>query len=216
MNPMTKTYWVVRETCRFLAWVFFSYRVKHPERMIEEGPLILAVNHASFADPPLVGICSKRAVYFLGRRSLWKWPIIGPFFQHGNVIPVDRNGNDISALRQAIRRVNEGNGVVLFPEGTRTRDGRLGEAKSGIGFVIAKTGAPVLPIYAKGTFEAFPPDSKLPRRRPVTMIIGNPVRFSPEEIAAAGREDYQRFSQRVMDAIVALKNEEEETMTNDQ
>ena len=191
------------------ARLVFSLRVKHPERMIEDGPLILAVNHASFADPPLVGACSKRAVYFLGRRSLWKWPILGRFFTHANVIPVERNGNDLAALRQAIRRVNEGNGVVLFPEGTRTRDGSLGEAKPGIGFVIAKTGAPVLPIYAKGTFEAFPPNSKLPCRRPVTMVIGNPIHFSPEEIANATREDYQRFSQRVMDAIVALKNEEE-------
>jgi len=209
MNPMTKTYWFFRGITHMFARLVFSLRVKHPERMIEDGPLILAVNHASFADPPLVGACSKRAVYFLGRRSLWKWPILGRFFTHANVIPVERNGNDLAALRQAIRRVNEGNGVVLFPEGTRTRDGSLGEAKPGIGFVIAKTGAPVLPIYAKGTFEAFPPNSKLPCRRPVTMVIGNPIHFSPEEIANATREDYQRFSQRVMDAIVALKNEEE-------
>ena len=201
---MTITYNIFATLARVLSDVFFSRKVVHPERMIEEGPLIIAVNHSSFVDPPLAGICSKRAVYYLARRNLLEWPILGPLFPDMNVIPVERDGNDMSALREVIKKIREGNGVVLFPEGTRSRDGQLQPAPPGIGLVIAKTLAPVLPMRIFGAYEAFPRDSKLPRCRPITVVLGNPIHFTREDIEPLTRDTYQKLSDRVMKAIAEL------------
>ena len=204
---MTKTYRIFYTLAKILARVFFRMRVVHPERMIESGPLILAVNHSSFFDPPLAGICSRRAVYFLARKTLLKWPFFGPLFPDMNVIPVERGGNDMSALREVIKKIREGNGVLLFPEGTRSKDGNIQPARAGIGLVIAKTGAPVLPMRIFGAYDAFPKNSKRLHFSRITVVIGEPLFFSPDEIASATRETYQAFSDRVMEAIAALRIE---------
>lgn len=202
---MTLVYNIFYNLSKLLARLLFRYRVVHPERMVESGPLILAVNHSSFLDPPLAGICSKRAVYYLGRKSLMEWPFFGRLFPDMNVIPVERDGNDMSALREVIKQIKAGNGVVLFPEGTRSPDGQLQPARAGIGLVIAKTGAPVLPMRIFGAHEAFPKNSKLPRLTKVTTVIGEPIYFSKEELASGSREKYQELSDRVMRAISALE-----------
>lgn len=201
---MTIVYNVFYNLAKFLARFFFAMKVVHPERMVESGPLILAVNHSSFFDPPLAGICSRRGVYYLARKTLLKWPFFGPLFPAMNVIPVERDGNDMSALREVIKKIREGNGVVLFPEGTRSLNGDLQPAKPGIGFVIAKTGAPVLPMRIFGAHEAFPKGSRGLRFPTITVVIGHPLYFDPAEIAALSREGYQELSDRVMTAIAAL------------
>ena len=204
---MTLVYNIFYNLAKLLARLFFRMRVVHPERMIESGPLILAVNHASYFDPPLAGICSRRAIYFLARKNLLEWPFFGPLFPQMNVIPVERDGNDMSALREVIKKIKDGNGVLLFPEGTRSRDGNLQPARAGIGLVIAKTGAPVLPMRIFGAYEAFPKDGKRLKFTPITVVLGEPLRFSREELAGPPRETYQRLSDRVMEAIAALKIE---------
>lgn len=204
---MTLVYNIFYNLAKILARLFFRYRVVHPERMIESGPLILAVNHSSFLDPPLAGICSKRAVYYLGRKTLMDWPVFGRLFPDMNVIPVERDGNDMSALREVIKKIKGGNGVVLFPEGTRSPDGQLQPARAGIGLVIAKTGAPVLPMRIFGAHEAFPKNKKLPRFTKLTVVLGEPIHFTKEELEPASRETYQLLSDRVMKEISALKLE---------
>ena len=204
---MTLTYNIFYNLAKLLARGFFAMRVVHPERMIESGPLILAVNHSSFFDPPLAGICSRRGVYYLARKSLLKWPFFGPLFPAMNVIPVERDGNDMSALREVIKKIKEGNGVVLFPEGTRSKDGNIQPARAGIGLVIAKTGAPVLPMRIFGAFDAFPKNSKRLHFTQITVVIGEPLVFDPNDLASATRETYQMLSDRVMEAIAALKIE---------
>lgn len=202
---MTIIYNIFYNLAKLVAYLFFDYRVVYRERLPEEGPLILAVNHQSFFDPPLAGICSRRGVYYLARKTLLKWPFFGPLFPAMNVIPVDRDGNDMAALKSVIRVIKQGNGVVLFPEGTRSKDGHLQPAQAGIGFVIAKTGAPVVPMRIFGSYEAFPKDAKLPRRTQITTVIGHPIYFTAEEIADNSRENYQRMSDRVMAAIAQLE-----------
>lgn len=201
---MTLVYCIFYNLAKILANTLFRMRVVHPERMIEEGPLILAVNHSSYFDPPLAGICSKRAVYYLARKSLLKWPVLGPLFPDMNVIPVERDGNDMSALREVIKKVKEGNGIVLFPEGTRSKDGGLQKAKAGIGLVIAKTQAPVLPMRIFGAYEAFPKGTKRMRFTKITVVIGEPIHFTKEELSDNSRETYQRLSDRVMAGISRL------------
>jgi len=202
---MTIVYNIFYNLAKLFARLVFSLRVVHPERMIESGPLLLAVNHSSYFDPPLAGICSRRGVYYLARKSLLKWPFFGPLFPAMNVIPVERDGNDMSALREVIKKVKEGNGVVLFPEGTRSKDGNLQPARAGIGLVIAKTRAPVLPMRIFGAFDAFPKGSNRMRLTKITVVIGEPIYFTDQEIDAGGRDTYQRLSERVMEAISALQ-----------
>jgi 1-acyl-sn-glycerol-3-phosphate acyltransferase len=202
---MTIVYNIFHNLAKLIAWCFFSLRVVHSERMIEQGPLILAVNHSSYFDPPLVGICSQRAVYYLARKNLLEWPFFGPLFPAMNVIPVEREGNDMSALREVIKKVREGNGIVLFPEGTRSRDGNLQPGRPGIGLVIARTLAPVLPMRVFGAYDAFPKGSRGLRVTQITVVIGEPLHFTPEEVTPATRETYQRLSDRVMAAIGALQ-----------
>ncbi|TSA35673.1 MAG: 1-acyl-sn-glycerol-3-phosphate acyltransferase [Verrucomicrobiaceae bacterium] len=204
---MSLVYNIFYNLAKLLARLCFRMRVIHPERMIESGPLILAANHASFFDPPLAGICSRRGVYYLARKTLLKWPFFGPLFPAMNVIPVERDGNDMSALREVIKKIKQGNGVVLFPEGTRSKDGCLQPARAGIGLVIAKTGAPVLPMRIFGSFDAFPKNSKRLHFPQITVVLGEPIHFSPEEITSTSRETYQNLSDRVMEAISSLKIE---------
>ena len=178
--------------------------------MIEEGPLIVASNHQSYFDPPLVGICSKRDVYYLARKTLLDVPLLGKLLPRINVIPVDRDGNDMSALKTIIRLVRSGNGVVLFPEGTRSPDGSLQRGKQGIGLIIAKSRAPVQPVRIFGAFEAFPRGSGKITAVPITVVVGEPIRFTPEELdpASCGGDEralYQQLSDRVMEAIAALE-----------
>jgi 1-acyl-sn-glycerol-3-phosphate acyltransferase len=202
---MTIVYNIFYNLAKLLARMIFSMRVIHPERMVESGPLLIAVNHSSFFDPPLAGICSRRGVYYLARKTLLKWPFFGPLFPAMNVIPVERDGNDMSALREVIKKVKEGNAVLLFPEGTRSIDGQLQPARAGIGLVIAKTGAPVLPMRIFGAYDAFPKNARRFQLSQITVVIGEPIYFSAEEISNISRETYQVLSNRVMDAIGALK-----------
>lgn len=202
---MTIVYNIFYNLAKLLARIIFSMRVIHPERMVESGPLLIAVNHSSFFDPPLAGICSRRGVYYLARKTLLKWPFFGPLFPAMNVIPVERDGNDMSALREVIKKVKEGNAVLLFPEGTRSLDGDLQPARAGIGLVIAKTGAPVLPMRIFGAYEAFPKNARRFQLSQISVVIGEPIHFSAEEISNSSRETYQLLSNRVMDAIAALK-----------
>jgi len=205
---MNFIYYIFYTLSKIVAHAFFQYRVIHPERMIESGPLILAANHQSYFDPPLAGIASRRAIYFLARKTLLTVPILKKLLPHFLVIPVDRDGTDRTALKHIIARLHEGNGVLLFPEGTRSRDGSLQAARSGIGLIIAKTQAPVLPMRIFGAHEAFPKNAKKIHLHPITVVLGKPIYFTESELTSSHgnhRDLYQHLTNRVMDAIAQLK-----------
>jgi len=207
---MTFTYYFWYTLSKILARSFFSFRVIHGKRLVEEGPVILASNHQSYFDPPLVGICSRRAVYYLARKTLLDIPMLGPLLPFINVIPVDRDGNDMSALKKIIRLVRAGSGVVLFPEGTRSPDGTLQRGKSGVGLIIAKTRAPVQPMRIFGAHSAFPKGSGKISLTPISVVVGEPIRFTDQELdpQSHGGDDralYQYLSDRVMSAIAELE-----------
>jgi 1-acyl-sn-glycerol-3-phosphate acyltransferase len=207
---MTFTYYFWYTLSKIIARSFFSFRVIHGKRLVEEGPVILASNHQSYFDPPLVGICSRRAVYYLARKTLLNIPMLGPLLPFINVIPLDRDGNDMSALKKIIRLVRAGNGVVLFPEGTRSPDGTLQQGKSGVGLIIAKTRAPVQPMRIFGAHSAFPKGSGKISLTPISVVVGEPIRFTDQELdpQSYGGDDralYQYLSDRVMSAIAGLE-----------
>lgn len=190
-----------------LARTFFRFRVLHRERRILEGPVILAMNHESYLDPPLAGISSGREVFFLTRKTLLDVPVLGWLLPRLNVIPVDQEGTDRSALKAMIRILKQGHATVVFPEGARTLDGRLQPAMPGLGFVIAKTLVPVLPMRIFGSHEAMPRGGGYLRLRRITIVIGEPIYFTAADLEPRGKELYARLSERVMDAIAALKLE---------
>ncbi|HEX8898505.1 MAG TPA: lysophospholipid acyltransferase family protein [Chthoniobacterales bacterium] len=205
MNPY---YWVCYHLIKLLGRIFFRLRVIHRERMLNHGPVILAANHQSFLDPPLAGSVSDRAVYFLARRTLLDGPILGWLLPKLNVVPVDsEGGKDRTALKALIRILRAGEGTLVFPEGQRTLDGNLQPAQPGLGLVIAKTLAPVVPMRIFGAFAAWPVHEKFPRPGRITIVVGEPIYFSQQDVDAGGKELYQQLSQRVMDAITALSLE---------
>jgi 1-acyl-sn-glycerol-3-phosphate acyltransferase len=206
-----------------LAWIFFRTlyltcfrcRYLHPERVPMTGPVILAANHASFLDPPLIGAGFNRMVNYLARDTLFKVPVVGALLQSWKVVPVDREGGGGAGLKAILDRLMEGGVILLFPEGTRTHDGRLRPAKSGIGLAVIKSNAPVVPVRAFGTFEAYGRHMKIPRPRRLVVKYGQPLDFKAlrEEARTCSKprlkEIYQQVADEIMAAIARLDQEVE-------
>ena len=188
-----------------LARLLFSFEATGRERIPAKGGCILAMNHESYLDPPLAGICCRRAIYFLARKTLLEWPILGPIFPKLNVVPVDQDRADMSALKTIIKLVRKGECTVVFPEGARTLDGKLQPAQPGLGLIIAKTLAPVVPMRIFGAHEAFPRGGKRVRLGRIRIVIGEPMVFTEGDLEGGGRELYQRLSERVMERIARIE-----------
>ena len=196
-------YWLGYHLSRLLARVFFGFRIIHRERTIQSGPVILAANHQSFFDPPLAGNACDRAIYFLAKKSLMDVPVLGWLLPKLNVIPVNLESIDRSALKALIRVLRAGDCALVFPEGSRTPDGNLQPALPGVGLLIAKTLAPVVPMRVFGAFNAWPIGGRIHLFRRITILVGEPIYFSEADLSP--REGlYARLSQRIMDAIAAL------------
>ena len=202
---MNVYYWLGYNFSRLVGRFFFRLRVIHRERMVQSGPVILAMNHQSYLDPPLAGITCDRAIYFLARRTLMDMPLLGWLLPKLNVIPVNQEGIDRGALKALIRVLKSGNAALVFPEGSRTLDGSLQPAEPGLGLVIAKTLAPVVPMRIFGAHEALPRGGGGLHFAPITIVIGEPIFFTAAELDSPEKNLYRRLSQRVMDAIAALE-----------
>jgi 1-acyl-sn-glycerol-3-phosphate acyltransferase len=198
-------YWLGYHLSRLVGRFFFRLHVVHRERMLQSGPVILAINHQSYLDPPLAGTTCDRAIYFLARRSLLDVPLLRWLLPKLNVIPVNQEGIDRSALKTLIRVLKAGNAALVFPEGSRTVDGSLQPAEPGLGLVIAKTLAPVVPMRIFGAHEALPRGGGGLHLVPITIVVGEPIFFTAADLNPPGKDLYKRLSQRVMDAIAALR-----------
>src|SRR5262245_2785270 len=185
--------------------VYFRWRVYNPERVPSSGPLILASNHASFLDPPLVGTAVDREINYLARESLFRFPLIGWLLREWNSVPVDREGGGAKGLKRILERLLAGGAIILFPEGTRTPDGRLQPARSGIGLTVIKSTAPVVPVRVFGTHEAYGRDVQFPRPCKVAVKYGKPIDFSTlrSEAEHCSRERLKQIYQEVADQIMA-------------
>src|ERR1700736_6492474 len=204
---MNLYYWLGYNLSRLIAKILFRFRIVHRDRMIQTGPVILAMNHESYLDPPLAGNACDRAIYFLMRRSLLDVWGLGWLLPKLNVIPVEQEGMDRSALKTVIRVLKAGEGVLIFPEGARTLDGNLQAPLPGLGLIIARTLAPVVPMRIFGAHEALPRGGGRLRLAPITVVVGEPIYFTAADIEDRGRDVYMRLTQRVMDAIAALNLE---------
>lgn len=193
-----------------LGAVFFRFRVYGVENVPVTGPAILASNHGSFLDPPLIGCRLPREICFLARESLFHFPPLGWLIRNLNSIPVDRDGGGSTGLRRILTVLREGKAALLFPEGTRTADGQLQPARPGLGLAVIKSGAPVIPVWIAGSFEAWGRHQKAPRPRKVSVRYGKPVDLDDlrERAKTARGEEmkaiYEETSDRVMKAIRRL------------
>lgn len=190
---------------------YFRWRVCNPERVPLSGPVILASNHASILDPPLVGSALPRGINYLARESLFRFPGIGALLRSWSAVPVDRDGAGAKGLKAILNRLLAGGGIILFPEGTRTRDGELLPARSGIGLIVIKSTAPVIPVRVFGTFAAYGRDLKIPRPYPVVVKYGRPMDFAALRAEAKTCDKqrlkviYQEVADELMAAIAKLE-----------
>lgn len=202
---MGRTYKVCAAISSVIAKSLFFFRTYGAENIPAEGGCLLAMNHESYLDPPLAGIAAGREIFYLARKTLLDWPILGPLFPKLNVIPVDQERADMSALKTVIKRVRAGHCTVIFPEGSRTLDGKFLPAQPGVGLIIAKARCPVVPARIFGAHEAFPRGGKPRPFRPIHLVIEPPMEFTQEDFDGEGRELYQRLSEKVMNRIAQIQ-----------
>ncbi len=190
---------------KYLGATLFDLQIHHQKRALLDGPVIYAMNHQSFLDPPLAGMVPKREVYFLGRKTLHETSLMGNLFYKMNTIPIDLTKSDITGLKSIIRVLREKQSIVIFPEGTRSRDGTIGEAKGGMGLIIAKSNAPVVPMRIFGANRALQRGGFRLRFTPIDIVVGEPIYdFSvPNEADRVSR--YRHISEQVMESIRELK-----------
>ncbi|HTX22497.1 MAG TPA: lysophospholipid acyltransferase family protein [Candidatus Aquilonibacter sp.] len=208
MNFLYRLGWIF---FRALFAVYFRWRVFNPERVPQTGAVILASNHASFLDPPIVGAGLRRPINYLARASLFRfWPV-GWLFHRWNAVPVDRDGGGAKGLKIILDRLLDGAGIILFPEGTRTPDGKLQPARSGIGLIVAKSAAPVVPVRVFGTFAAWGRNQKFPRPKKVAVKYGTPMQFEKLRAEAKNcdkarlKEIYRQIADEIMSALAKLE-----------
>ncbi len=212
---MNLSYFLGWASFRFLFTTYCQARFYNRERVPRTGPVILAANHASFFDPPLIGSGLPRAINYLARESLFRFPLIGPVLRSWNVVPVDREGGGAAGLKAILDRLLQGGAIILFPEGTRTRDGHFQAARSGIGLTVIKSRAPVVPVRVFGTYEAFGRHHRWPRPYPVRVKFGRPLFFEALRDEARRcpkprlKEIYQDVADELMRQIAALQPCEE-------
>ena len=164
--------------CRSLFRLYFRVyhrgRVYNAERLPDDGGFILAGNHVSFLDPPFFGLACKREAFYMARDTLFRNPLAGWILRSWHCVPISRDRGDIGAMRTVLRLLGEGKAVLMFPEGTRSPDGQLQEARAGIGMIVARANVPIIPMRIFGTDRALPRGASLPRPAQVQIKFGEP------------------------------------------
>ena len=161
--------------CRMFCVVFFRMHMFGQDNIPHKGPFLLISNHQSNLDPIFCGGLIKRRSIFIARASLFTNWFFGPLIRSVNAIPVKVGEPDISTMRKVIERLKQGGGVTLFPEGTRTHDGKITPFKPGLGLLSRRGKAPIVPVVIDGAFECWPRHQKLFTPGPIRVTYGKPI-----------------------------------------
>jgi len=182
---------------------YFRFKVRGRENVPRRGPLIVASNHISYLDPPVIGAAVPRILHYMAKSELFRIPVFNGLIRFLNAYPVRRGKPDRRALRYTLDLLRMGEAVLTFPEGTRSKDGRLKPPEHGTGFIALRSRAPVLPVAVIGTDKALPDGCPflLPRR--IEVRIGKPLTF-PDLYGAPSREKVREASWRIIRAIAHL------------
>lgn len=190
----------------WFASLYFRFSTVGLENIPREGPFVLACNHASFLDPYFCGCgCRVREVGFMAKEELFRVPVFSWFIRVSGAFPIKRGTYDEGAFSVFFDRLREGRPVTVYPEGTRTLDGQLHRGKRGVGMLLHQAKVPVIPAYLKGTYQAWPKGQALPKPARVTFHIGERVPLDDLMAAPADKKVQQAVSDRVMDAIAAIR-----------
>lgn len=192
-------YSLSKAICALLFKLLFRIKIYGKEHIPKKGGFILASNHVSYLDPPALGIACPRKLNYMARHDLFSIPLFSRWLSAVGVFPVKRGRVDIFALKMAMKRLRNGEGLLLFPEGTRQGSaGLLGKPEPGIGFLAAKLNVAVIPAFIKGTEKAFPRNSKFIHPQRISVWFGKQIQIerglSYQEIAHLVMENIGRLS----------------------
>ena len=184
------TFRVLRFLSRMTGLTMFHMRCFGREKVDEDQGMLICANHQSFLDPVLVGLALEQPINYLARRSLFDSLLLGPIIRYLDAIPINRDGMGLEGLKESMKRLRRGEKVLMFPEGTRTKDGDIQQIRPGFCAVARRVRVPLLPVGFDGAFDAWPRNSLLPRSSPIHIVIGDPldpsemVELSDDELIA--------------------------------
>jgi 1-acyl-sn-glycerol-3-phosphate acyltransferase len=186
-RSLAKRLWYdwVRMVFRLLAVALFRIRCQGREHVPAHGGTLVLSNHQSHLDPPLIGMACDRRLNFLARDTLFRFAPLAWFISSLNAIPIDREGMGLSGLKETLKRLRQGDAVVIFPEGTRCQDGEVAALKSGFSALARRAKVPLVPVGIEGAYAAWPRWRRFPRLAPVAIVFGPPL----EPSAAASYND---------------------------
>ena len=185
--------------CRIWYGTILRTRVIGAQNIPASGAFILAANHVSNWDPPFLGTFISREVFYMGKEELFRNPIMAWICRHLHVFPVKRGAADKTAIKTAVKVLRDGNCLGIFPEGTRSKTGKLGRAESGVSLIAAMTKAPIIPAAIVGTEKIFG-EKIFPR---LSVVYGQPMKFSGSTKDKAALDE---FAQEIMTEIAKLKS----------
>ncbi|MCM8822323.1 MAG: 1-acyl-sn-glycerol-3-phosphate acyltransferase [Candidatus Omnitrophica bacterium] len=180
----------------FIFKLFFHLEIEGKENIPPSGRFVIAANHASFLDPPLIGyLCPKPIAYFTKQEQLVG--LFGLLIRNLGAIPLSRSNAGKSDLRAALKAIQRGKSLLIFPEGTRSKTGRFLPAKPGIGFIVLRAKIPVIPVFIKGSFRAMPPGRNFIRPGKIVIKVEKPCYYS-------SHLSYQEIADDVLKKIIEL------------
>lgn len=189
-----------------------KWKIHGVENVPLAGPVIIAPNHVSLLDPPLVGAATPRLMTTMGKIELFEkktcgLKILGFIIQHMGTFPVRRGAPDRRAIRRGVQVLEDGGALVIFPEGTRTRTGQLGSAELGMALIAHMTKTPIVPLYLKGTEGCFSPMHRGFRLVKAEVWYGQPLRFEAEFRQRGDRATLQAMTDQVMASLARMRDE---------
>jgi 1-acyl-sn-glycerol-3-phosphate acyltransferase len=192
--------------CRSLFWgyyrFFHDFKVYGEENVPNRGCL-LAANHVSFYDPPLMGCSVPDPVCYLARKTLFDNPVMGAWMNSVDAYPIDQERPDMAGLKRIVSLLRKGASVTVFPEGERSLDGQMKPAMPGIGLIVSKVDVPILPMRIFGAYEAYPRGGRPHLFRPIRVVVGKPFHI-PAEIPKE-RAHYKEIGDYIMARIAELQ-----------
>ena len=196
-------YWGLWLLFRLLGWLFLRFRTDGEQFFPKTGGVIVAANHASYLDIPLIGCAIRRRVVFLGRANLFPNRFLSWALQSLGWIPLKTHRLDRKAFGVALDYLKAGTPVVIFPEGTRTEDGHLQSGRPGVGYLVKESQSQVIPAYISGTFKVLPMKAKWPRLCPVSVSFGKSICFTSGDTTNM-KQEYEQIGQTVMEHVAQV------------
>jgi 1-acyl-sn-glycerol-3-phosphate acyltransferase len=190
--------------CNAVARLCFRFQVVGQERVPKRGGVLVAANHASYLDIPLLGSALRRRAWYMGRQDLFGPRVFKWMCRELGWIPIRLNRLDRGGFAKAVALIKEGKVVVIYPEGTRTVDGALQPGKPGLGVIVEETGCPVVPAYIAGAYDVLPTGRAWVRFKPVQVAFGEPIDFTKDRERFPGKEFYRHVSRTVMARIAEV------------